>query len=296
MVRAALALFLSLASLFGSAQINVEAVAENARQALSRDDNVTALAWLNLVLQARPTYARAYYYRAYAHFNLSDYPAAVADCDSSIQLNPFLVEVYRFRGLCRLHTSDWRGAASDYARVLTEKPTDESALFNSAICLQRLGRSDSAALRVTSLLRRNPNFRRGWLFKAQLALERSDTLSALALMDTALDIQPADPQTWLFKGQYAMLHDRYATADSCLSLALHYDNRRAACYALRGECRRRLGLTAAAEADEQRARQLQREGQAEQRPADSSAEPLKAPLPSDLGLKAPTGLPTRRPK
>lgn len=296
MKRAVLAWFLCLASLSGAAQINVEAVAENARQALSRDDNATALAWLNLVLQARPTYARAYYYRAYAHFNLSDYPAAIADCDSSISLNPFLVEVYRFRGLCRLHTNDWRGAATDYARVLAEKPTDESALFNSAICLQRLGRSDSAVLHVTSLLRRNPNFRRGWLFKAQLALERSDTLAALALMDTALDIQPADPQTWLFKGQYAMLHGRYATADSCLSRALHYDNKRAAGYALRGECRRRLGLNVAAEADEQRARQLQREGHAEPQSAAQSAEPLKTPLPSDLGHESLSGLHMRQPK
>lgn len=257
-MRKACIIILWCAAISISAQINVSAVIENARQALSRDDNQTALAWLDMVLNARPNSSRAYYYRAYAHFNMADYYAAIADCDSSITLNPFIVEVFQFRGLCKLHAHDWNGAMNDYRHTLEEHPYDESALFNLAICQQQLGHTQEAESNIDAILHRNAYFRRGYLFKAQLRLNQSDTLRALSLMDSALAISPADPQTWIFKGHYAMQHNDYQSAEANFTKALSYDNKRINAYLLRAECRKRLGRKSEALADEQSAKSLQK--------------------------------------
>lgn len=254
-----------LSSAMAVAQINVEAVVENARQALSLDNNGLALQWLDMAVKARPTYSRAYYYKAYAHFNMGEYRMAASDCDSAIALNPFIVEVYRFRGLCRLHLEDWQGAAADYARVLQEKADDESALFNMALCFQKQSKADEATACIDRILSINTRFRRGWLFKAQIALEQHDTLRAMTFMDTALAINRADPQTLIFKGQYDLDHNRPERALQYLDEAISHDAFRSDAYVLRSLCYRRLGRSGEAAEDELRARELRKRQVAKKR-------------------------------
>ena len=275
-MRGAWVFVLWLLSAVSSAQINVEAVVENARQALSLDNNAVALQWLDMALKARPTYSRAYYYKAYAHFNMGEYKMAVTDCDSSIALNPFIIEVYQFRGLCKLHLEDWQGAAADYERVLEEKKEDESALFNAALCLQKIGKPEEAIASIDRILSANPRFRRGWLFKAQIALERKDTLCANALMDTALSIHRADPQTLIFKGHYALDHNQLEAALAYFGEAIGYDNSRSDAYVLRAQCFRRLGKNNEAAEDEQRARELLKK-RGERKDTDASLQNVIAP-------------------
>ena len=116
------------------AQVSVDGVVDMGRQALGVDDNVSAIHYFTKAIEARPTHSRAYYYRAYAKFVLEDYGGAVEDCTRSIELNPFIVDVYQLRGLCRVHVKDYRGAVSDYSRTLRERPADEAALVNRALC------------------------------------------------------------------------------------------------------------------------------------------------------------------
>ncbi|MBR1713304.1 MAG: tetratricopeptide repeat protein [Alloprevotella sp.] len=205
------------------AQINVENTVLLGRNALSVDDNVSAIHYFNQAIAARPTHSRAYYYRAYAKFVLEDYAGAEADCTTSIGLNPFLTEVYQLRGLCRVHTENYRGAVSDYSRTLREMPTDEAALFNRALCYLELHEPDSAEAGMDDFLRLKPGFYRAYMFKAQVALEeRHDTLKALTWIDSVLVRHPDEPSAWQFKGQWAAQHEAYEAADSFLTQAIAY--------------------------------------------------------------------------
>jgi len=205
-----------------SAQVSVENMVAMGRYALSYDDNVAAISYFNRAINARPTHAKAHYYRAYAKFILEDYVGAEHDCTTSISLNPFLVEVYQLRGLCRIHTENFAGAISDYGRVLHELPNDEAALFNRALCYVQLQQPDSAEAGMDTYLRLKPKSYRALLFKAQLSLERKDTLRAIGLMDTVLQIHPEEPAVWSFKGHYALNHEDFPVADSFLTQAIKY--------------------------------------------------------------------------
>ena len=205
------------------AQINVENTILLGRNALSVDDNVSAIHYFSQAIAARPTHSRAYYYRAYAKFVLEDYAGAEADCTTSIELNPFLTEVYQLRGLCRVDTGNPRGAVSDYNHTLRETPTDEAALFNRALCYLELHEPDSAEAGMDEFLRLKPGFYRAYMFKAQVALEeRHDTLKALAWIDSVLVRHPEEPAAWQFKGQWAARHEAYEDADSFLTQAITY--------------------------------------------------------------------------
>lgn len=223
-----------------SAQVNVENMVAMGRYALSYDDNVAAINYFNQAINARPSHAKAHYYRAYAKFILEDYAGAEADCSTSIGLNPFQVEVYQLRGLCRIHTENFRGAIDDYGRVLRELPTDEAALFNRALCYVQLEQPDSAEAGMDSYLKVKPGSYRAYLFKAQLSLERTDTTRAIALMDTVLRLHPDEPSVWSFKGHYALAHEDFAAADSFLTQAIRYKPEPFENYLLRASARHAL--------------------------------------------------------
>ncbi len=245
-----------LLPLSSSAQVDAEAVTLMGRNALSVDDYLTAIRYFNQAIEAKPYLARPYYYRAYAKFTLEDYAGAEADCSKSIDLNPFLVDVYELRGLCRIHNEDYQGAVADYTRALREMPEEQGTRYNRALCQLQLKHYDEAEADLDYLLRRTPNFYRSYMVKAQIALERGDTLRGIALMDTVLTYNAAEGSAWSFKGRYALQKNELVQADSFLTRALQAMPTDHDLYVARAQARHGLGLFDLALEDYDRAIEL----------------------------------------
>lgn len=231
------------------AQTDVDNVLLMGRNALSFDDNLAAIHYFNLAIEARPSLAKAYYYRAYAKFTLEDFHGAETDCTEAIRLNPFLTDVYRLRALTRLNQADYTGAADDYGHVLTEAADDATSRFNRAICCIENKNLDAADQDLDLLLHRQPAMLHAYSAKAQICLERGDTLAAVDWIDRLLARNDRDRNAWEFKGRYALQKNNYAEADSCLSRAIAlapqaYDN-----YVARAQARHAMKRFAAAMAD-----------------------------------------------
>ncbi|MBB3703267.1 tetratricopeptide repeat protein [Alloprevotella rava] len=222
------------------AQINITNVLLMGRNALSVDDNLSAIRYFNQVIEARSSNAEAWYLRGFAKFSLEDFHGADTDCSQSILLNPYKVEVYQLRGLCRINLKDYQGAINDYARTLAEMPDNEDARFNRAYCFMQIKEMDSAKVEINKILRRSPKFYRAYMAQAQIHLEENDTLKAVIWMDSLLTFRPNESQVWQFKGQYALSKDLFSAADSFLTQAIKYAPNDNQSYLLRAMVRNSL--------------------------------------------------------
>lgn len=220
-----------------SAQINAQQVLLLGRSALYYDDFVTAINYFSSVIDAKPYMADAYYYRAYAKFSLEDYESAEHDLSQAVLFNPFRAEYYQLRGLCRIHNGRYEEAISDYSRVIEEQPTDQGALYNRVLCRMETHDFATADAEIDGILKRWPKFTRAYLIKAQVRLELCDTIGGMQWVDSLIHISRREPAAWAFKGRYALQHEEYALADSCLTQAIKYDIGNADYYISRAQAR-----------------------------------------------------------
>lgn len=223
-----------------SAQINAQQVLLLGRSALYYDDFVTAINYFNSVIEAKPYMADAYYYRAYAKFSLEDYESAEQDLSQAVLFNPFRAEYYQLRGLCRIHNGRYEDAIGDYSRVIEEQPTDQGSLYNRVLCRMETHDFDVADAELDDILHRWPKFTRAYLIKAQVRLELKDSVGGMFWVDSLLNISRREPSAWAFKGRYALQHDDYTLADSCMTQAIKYDVGNAEYYISRAQARHAL--------------------------------------------------------
>lgn len=231
------------------AQVNTQQVMLMGRAALYYDDYVTAIRYFNTVIEAKPYLAEAFYYRAVAKFSLEDYDSAENDLDQAILFNPFRTEFYQLRGLCRIHTERFEGAVADYTEVLRGNAKDQTALYNRVLCRLELKDFERADCELDTLLQYWPKFTRAYLVKAQVCLERKDTLAGLEWTDSLLSISSREHAAWAFKGRYALQHEDYALADSCYTQALRYEKGNADYFLERAQVRNAQSRYALALAD-----------------------------------------------
>lgn len=207
----------------GSAQVNVPQVLQMGCAAMQYDDYVSAIHYFNIVLEAKPYLADAYYFRAYAKFSLEDYDSAESDLNEAIKFNPFKVQYYQLRGLTRIHTIKYEGAIADYTQYLSSFPDDQGANYNRVLCRLENKDYDTANQELDHILKRWPKFTRAYLVKSQVALELKDTTQALFWTDSLLAISKREPNAWGFKGRLSLIKERYEQADSFYTQALKYD-------------------------------------------------------------------------
>lgn len=220
-----------------TAQVNTQQVMLMGRAALYYDDYVTAIQYFNTVLEAKPYLSDAFYYRAVAKFSLEDYESAEHDLQQAVLFNPFRMEYYQLRGLCRIHTQDYEGAIADYTKSLAENPKDQTAIYNRVLCRLELKDFERADKELDTLLAYWPKLTRAYLVKAQVCMERHDTLESLRWVDSLLNINAREHAAWAFKGRYALQHDQLELADSCYTQALRYEKGNADYYLERAQVR-----------------------------------------------------------
>ena len=235
-----LVIICALSALVGRAQTDVENVLTMGRIALAYDDYVTAIQYFNRVIEARPSMAEAYYYRADAKARLEDYNSAIEDLSKAIHLNPFRLEFYELRGVCLGQNRNFLAAITDYDYVLRHNRWHQNVRFNKIISQIQLKDYENATHAADSVITHWPNFSKVYLAKVEISLAQKDTISALSWADTLLKLTPQDANMWNFKGQYALRHKNYAEADSFLTKAVLFLPNDADSYLMRAAVRHGL--------------------------------------------------------
>lgn len=248
-----LAGFLGSMSLPMKSQVNTDMVMEMGKGALFYDDYVLSISYFNQVIDAKPYLSEPYYYRGLAKFYLEDYEGSIEDCSQSIHRNPFIMPVYQLRALCYIKNKAFAKAASDYDYILHNDPVesgrDVSLWYNRVLCRIELKDNERAWLELDTILKKWPNYARAFDLKAQICLDRKDTLEAVNWLKRSVSVSPRNSEAWAFMASTYYNKRKYHWADSCLTQAITYAPKVVGYYLNRAVARYQLGKLGAVLSD-----------------------------------------------
>lgn len=213
------------------AQINADQVMRVGQNALYFEDYLLSIQYFNQAIQAKPYLAKPYFLRSVAKINLEDFAGAEADASKALELNPFLTDAWEARGVARQNLGKDREAIDDYKHALELLPRNRQIMFNMAIAQQQTKNYDDADSTYKELLRYYPNFANGYLGRARLRLEQTDTAAASADIDKALEINRNSLNAYIMRADIAInSNGDYATALTDMNEAIKLQPRLAGLY------------------------------------------------------------------
>ncbi len=234
-------LMILVASVGSNAQINTDQVLRVGQNALYFEDYMVSIQYFNRVIQAKPYLAQPYFFRAIAKLNLEDYTGAEQDAAKAIELNPYLTDAWEVRGVARQNLGRNEGAIEDYKHALKLLPRNRQLMFNMALAQQDVNNLHEADSTFNELLKFYPGFDSGYLGRARLRLEQSDTVNAIADIDKALSINKNAINAYIMRADIAINRgDSLERAVSDMDEAIRLQPHMAGLYVNRAYLRYRL--------------------------------------------------------
>ena len=210
-----------LCSLFvAKAQVNTDHMMRVGRNALYFNDYVLSIQYFNQVVGAKPYLYEPYFFRGLAKFYLDDFTGAEADCTEAIQRNPFVVDCYQVRGLARISQGKFVEAISDYRSALKYAPSNEGLWHNLSLCYAHLKQYDEAIGVLDTLIAMAPSYTDGLNMRAQVYIQREDTVAALNDLEASLRINKYDSEVYATRALVYLRQERYEEADKDLTYAI----------------------------------------------------------------------------
>ena len=241
-LRNIISLIIILVSAVSSAaQVNTDQVMRVGQNALYFEDYLLSIQYFNQAIEAKPYMATPYFYRSIAKLNLADYVGAEADATKALELNPYLSDAWEVRGVARQNLGYNRRAIDDYTEALKLLPRNRHLLFNKALALTDLKEYDAASDVFAELIKYYPGYENSYLGRAHISLERKDTVSALADIDKALQINDKAVNGYIMRAGIAIDSDGdYESALADIDKAIKLLPRNAGLYINRAYLRYRL--------------------------------------------------------
>ncbi len=208
-------------------QINTDRMMVVARNALAYDDYVLSISYFNRVINYKPYLYEPYFFRGVAKFYLDDYSGAVSDCTEAIKRNPFFPNSYELRGLAHINQEHYSEAAQDYRKATELMPENRGLWHNLALCyinLDSLAQADSVVDVMTS---RWAKYADGYCIKAQVLLEKKDTLAALDVARKAVDTDKFNVNALGLMANLLMWHEEYKEAVDAYTESLRLNPKQA---------------------------------------------------------------------
>ena len=225
-------------SVMAFSQVNTEQVLRVGQNALYFEDYMLSIQYFNRVIQSKPYLARPYFFRAIAKLNLEDYIGAEQDASKAIELNQYLTDAWEVRGVARQNLGRNADAISDYDHALQLVPRNRQLMFNKALAQQDCGQLAAADSTFSDLLRYYPGFDSGYLGRARLRLEQTDTVAAIADIDKAMSINKNAVNAYIMRADIAISRDSdFAAAAADMDEAIRLQPRLAGLYVNRAYLR-----------------------------------------------------------
>lgn len=234
-----LSMFL-LAPQQGRAQLNTNGVIAIGRTALYYEDYVLSIQYFNQVIEVKPYLYEPYYYRAVAKYYLGDYLGAVQDCNLSIERDPYIDDCFKLRAISLIMNGEFEKAVDDYHTLLSRRRDEKETWYNLVLCETQLREFEKADMLLDTMITKWPTYANCYLLKAQIALERKDTVSAGELIDKTLQLAPFDVDALSGKAMLYMQTGDYAQAEEYYDRAIIQSPRQAGFYINRALARYHL--------------------------------------------------------
>lgn len=230
---------------------------ERGRARIADCDLTSALADFDRVERVKPPslpYSTEFYIgRGDAHLRLEERHAALADYDAALARNLKTEEeahVRQMRGYIRSDMGEESLAVAEFSRLIALKPDYADAYWLRAVSYENLSDYTSALADYDRLAQLRPDDWTGW---SQIcwghAYLNSGLADGLRACDTALRLNPGDPNTLDGRGFTKFRLGRFAEAIADYDAALRQEPRLPGSLYVRGVAKLRLGNPAAAKED-----------------------------------------------
>ena len=196
------------------AQINTDRMMNIARNALAFDDYVLSISYFNLVINYKPYLYEPYFYRGVAKFYLDDYSGAILDCTETIRRNPYFPNSYELRGLAHINLKQYPEAVKDYKTATGMMPENRALWHNLALCYLELDSLDQADSITNIVIKKWSQHADGYNIKAQVLLQKKDTIAAEKIIDQALEVDKYNVSALTVKANILLTQQKYEEAIS----------------------------------------------------------------------------------
>ena len=192
---------LCAAVLVGCGNDKPEALVLSARQYLEKHDINSAIVQLKSALQKNPDMGEARFLLGQAYLETQEVLAAEKELRKAIELgypagvvNPYLAHVRVLKG-------EYKEVIKEYSNAETATPR-ASAELHTALGEARLalGEMDAAGTEFTAAQAADAKYPPAFLGEARLLTRHGDVEGALKRVEIAIEIAPADPESWTLKG------------------------------------------------------------------------------------------------
>ena len=202
------------------AQINTDRVLLMGRNALYYEDYILAIQRFNMVISAKPWLGEPYFYRGLAKFYLEDYQGAEIDCGNALDKNPYMCNYFMLRALCRINQARYALAAEDYVQALKINPLEKTCWHNLVLSRIELKQYEQADSALDVMIKQWPKVPENMTLKAQVALLRTDTVTAEKWVDKALKLNEYEGSAWSMKSMFQANRKEYSLAEQSLDKAI----------------------------------------------------------------------------
>ncbi len=192
-----------------------------ARALLEAEQYAAAVGTLDQLLSSSVLMAEPWTLRAYAHFQLGQYDAAIADYSRAMLMEQNATCYYN-RALAYKRKGDLRRALADLDQAIALEPEAVVAIFERGNILAEMGQWEEAARYYQMAVERAPSYRAAWLNlgKAHMEMNRPDR--AIQSIDAALALE-IDSGALLMRSRCLLwqnrLHEAWQDALEALYLA-----------------------------------------------------------------------------
>mgnify|MGYP004505043585 CR=1 FL=1 len=219
--RVGMSLMFFLASLSIYGQYKVERLILSGRVALHYEDYVLSIQYFNQALTQKPFLWEPWQLRAIAKFYLDDWSGAEADASRAIELNPYITELYDLRGISRIRMEQYADAIDDYSKAISLEPGNRNYWYNRAACYMEQKDYDNALLQLDTIIGKWKDYAPTYLLKAEVYLNRKDTLTAEDWVKKSLEVDSFNANAWRFRANLALQNEHWKDADVFFSKSLH---------------------------------------------------------------------------
>lgn len=220
------------------------------QNALYFEDYMLSIQYFNQAIQSKPYLAQPYFLRSIAKLNLEDYTGAANDASKAIELNPFLTDAYEVRGVAMQNMGKDREAIADYEEALKLLPRNRQLMFNRALALSQIKEYGQAADAFEEILKYYPGFDNGYLGRARLRLNTTDTIGAIADIEKALSINKNSLNAYILRADIAINREKdFSSALADIDQAIKLEPQMAGLYINRAFLRYNMDSYTGAMAD-----------------------------------------------
>jgi tetratricopeptide (TPR) repeat protein/S1-C subfamily serine protease len=218
-------------------------------------------------IKTDPSYAPAYFMRAYTYAQLQDYQRALQDIDKAIELVPNYTRSYNNRGFLKSEAlKDFPGALQDFNTAIKLDPTNAIPYVNRGDVKRKMNDVSGALSDYNQAIKLNPKLPEAYNSRGLLQYSKLNNIpAAIADFDQVIAINPNLAIGYLNRGTLKDKNNDISGALADFDRAINLDPELIEAYYLRGILKtNKIKDNAGAIKDLQKARQLaQKQGRSE---------------------------------